>query len=116
MAAEGTLKQQDEPLIAKVEKRQTLFGAAWESAFRLARRMSNTFGGTAYDETQPYRAVWDAAVKRTDQERREEWKAKREIGNIPLRRLWREMGYSPDEIKEMLDDPEIKALTFAQYP
>ena len=82
----------------------------------MVRRMSNAFGGTRLDESAEYTVLWEAAVKRSDAEIHEEWKVKKEVGGIPRRQLWREMGYSEEKITEMLNDPEIKALTFAQYP
>ncbi len=115
VAAEGTLKEQEEPLLAKVRSRQKLFGSAWESCFSIARRLQNTFGAGGLNEEPAFSVQWADAQTRTDKERQDEWKVKKEMG-IPRRQLWSEMGYPPEKVQEMLDDPEVQNSTFTSYP
>lgn len=113
VAAEETQKQENGPLIAKIEKRQELFGGAWAEALRIARRLQNVYGTEKLDEAARFVVRWADPQARTNEEKREEWKVKREVGKIPLRQLWAEMGYTPEQIETMLEEPEIKNLTFA---
>lgn len=115
VAAEGTLKQQEEPLMAKVRSRQVLWGDAWEDALRIARRVENKFGSGGLDESVQLYTQWQDAQTRTDAERQAEWTVKKAMG-VPRKQLWSEMGYSPEKILEMLADPETMFGSFAGYP
>jgi hypothetical protein len=115
VAAEGTLKQQEEPLMAKVRSREVIFGDAWEDVLAVARRIQNKFGAGGLDESVQIYAQWADAQTRTATENQAEWAAKKAMG-IPRRQLWAEMGYSQDKIAEMMADPETQFGSFAAYP
>lgn len=115
VAAEGTLKEQAEPLYAKARIRQELFGAAWEQCFAMARKLANLYGSAGLDETQPYAAAWQPISARSAAEDQADWKAKREAG-VPKRQIWLEMGYTQEQIDGFLADPEVRNGTFATYP
>lgn len=115
VAAEGTLKEQAEPLYAKVRIRQELFGAAWEQCFAMARKLANLYGSAGLDETQPYATAWEPISARSAAEDQADWKAKREAG-VPKRQIWLEMGYTQEQIDGFLADPEVRNGTFATYP
>lgn len=115
VAAEGTLKQREEPLMAKIRDRQTRWGEAWEMSVDMARKLANLYGGAGLDETAAFTARWEDSSARSDADRYAEWDAKQKAG-IPKRQLWAEMGYTPEQVEQMLGEPEIKLGTFAAYP
>jgi len=116
IAAEGTLKQQDAKLVAKVEDRQVTFGNAWEDCLNVARRMANTFGAAGLDEEAQIESQWNPAAVRDESAELERIALKREKLQVPLFQVWQEAGYSPEQIDKMLASPEIQNLTFATYP
>ena len=66
IAAEGTLKQQEEPLLAKIRSKQTTFGNAWEDAMSMARKLDNEFGGKGLDEEVLFETEWVPAQTRDE--------------------------------------------------
>lgn len=100
VAAEGTLKQQEAPLLAKVRARQVVFGNAWEDALYMARRLANAHGaGVPEDAT--LETMWVPAAIRDEREHLESLALKREKLGVPLEQIWREAGYSQEQIDEM---------------
>lgn len=115
IASDQTQKQENEPLAWKVSNRQVIFGAAWSQLLNIARSIANVYGQAGLSEDTPITALWREAFAKSEAEKRDELKFKREAG-IPRRQLWAEMGYSPEKVEEMLRDPEVQAMTFATYP
>lgn len=113
IAAEGTLKQQNETLFAKVRNRKGLLGESWAGCMAMARRLSNVFGGTSYDESIPFTCAWQATDSRSDSERQAEWTTKKNLG-VPLQQIWSEMGYTLDEITAMWQMREDEAMMQAR--
>jgi hypothetical protein len=109
VAAENTLKQQEEPLLAKVRRRQTSFGNSWENVMYLGRRLANTFGGAGLDEGVLVETQWEPAETRDEKERIETIGLKVEQLRIPLEVAWAEAGYSQDQIEEMKGTDEYQA-------
>lgn len=99
VAAEGTLKQQEEPLLAKVRTRQTIFGNGWENAMYAGRRLAVHFGPAAVAEGR-VEAQWAEAGTRDEKAHLEMLKLKAELG-VPAEQLWAEMGYDQEQIAEM---------------
>lgn len=93
IAAEGTLKQQEAGLIAKVEHKQILFGDAWEDALRLALRLQNAFGVVRLDEGTAIETLWSPAATRSESEHLQMLLLKAQLG-VPLETLLIEAGYS----------------------
>lgn len=108
VAAEGTLRQMDAPLIAKIELRQTLFGNAWEDCMESARRQAAAFGGMAVDLVTNVGAVWAPAMVRDDETMIKTAQGKQALG-VPEAQLWSELGYDAQQIDEMLAMPEVQA-------
>lgn len=108
VAAEGTLKQQNEGLFAKIRKRQALYNQAWIECFNMARRLANHFGNAGLDESVAFVPNWEPIQARDTTEEYEEWRIKKEMG-IPLEVIWSEMGYSPAEIRAMKASEEYKS-------
>ena len=100
VAAEGTLKQQEEPLLAKIRDRQVDFGNAWEDVMYMSRRLANHLGGADLDETTMLSTEWEPAETRDDKALREGLLIEMQLG-VPQEKLWEKMGYSPEEIAEM---------------
>jgi hypothetical protein len=116
VAAEGTLKQQDSPLILRAKSRQVSFGDSWEQCMKLARRLANLNGQAGLDEEAQINTVWESAVPRNEIEELTKLKTKLDIG-VPKEKLWAEAGYTQDEIAKMMEMArrEIQ-LPFAGYP
>jgi hypothetical protein len=102
IASKDTLKEQQEPLDAKVELRQTLIGDAWEDCMYVARRLENTFGKGGLDETVTLSTQW------VTRHSLEELKAKQELG-VPKETLWAEAGYSQEQIAAMKETDDYQA-------
>ncbi len=109
VAAEGTLKQQEGPLLARIADRQAAFGDAWEQAFYIARRLANTFGGASMDEVALLDTLWEPAATRDETEFLTQLKLKKEALSIPLEQLWKEAGYSEDEVAQMMATDEFQS-------
>ncbi|HSW63415.1 MAG TPA: phage portal protein [Dissulfurispiraceae bacterium] len=106
IASADTLKEQEEPLAAKVDHRRSIFGNAWEDCLKISRRLANTFGGAGLDESIYFSTVW--------QHRRpmEELTIKKSLG-VPLEQIWREAGYTPEQIESMKKSDEYQAVVAA---
>jgi len=102
--AEGTLKQEEVGLVAKVKRCQVAFGNAWEDAMRMAVRLYNAFGaqvpGEQLDAIAQLDTLWADPETRNARDHLEALKLKAELG-VPVETLWGEMGYSAQEIAEM---------------
>jgi len=109
VAAEGTLKQQESPLLAKVRDRQVSFGNSWEDVLYASRRLANAFGQAGLDEEARVECQWEPAETRDEKAFLEGLAIKRDKLGVPLPRIWAEAGYSQDEIAEMMDSDEYQA-------
>lgn len=108
IAAEGTLKEQNEGLFAKIRKRQAAYDAAWSDAFDVARRLANTFGQADLDETVDFIMQWEPVQARDTADERDEWQVKAKLG-VPLETIWQEMGYTSAQIQAMKQTDEYRA-------
>lgn len=105
VAAEGTLKQQSESLLAKIELKQIVLGDAWEDAMTVARRLQNEFGGgdqgQLLDEEAPIQSLWKNAEKRDRLQELQGLQIEKDALEVPVETLWARAGYQPDEIEQM---------------
>lgn len=99
VAAEGTLKQQEAPLLAKVRVRASLFGNAWEDCMYMARRLAN-FYGEGLNEDSELETLWEPAETRDDKAFREAMMLEMQMG-VPKEMLWVKLGYSQEDIARM---------------
>jgi hypothetical protein len=99
VAAEGTLKQQDAGLVAKVEHKQVTFGNAWEDAMQMAIRLQNTFGAARYDDTSPLETLWRPAAPRSEVEQLQTLLLKAQLG-VPAEILLAEAGYTDIPVQQ----------------
>ena len=95
------LKTAESPLIAKIQHRQTVLGNAWEQAMKVAWAVARATGHAAPDWTE-INSVWHNPVSRSDADHLASLEAKERMG-VPRTQLWREMGYSEDQVATMLD-------------
>lgn len=89
------LRTMESPLMAKVEDRQSLYGAVWEDAMEFA--VSLPSGTGEFDLT----CDWKDTTSISDKEKAEGLVLKQTLG-VPKQQLWKELGYTPEEIEEML--------------
>lgn len=105
VAAEGTMKQQETALLAKVEKAQTDFGNAWEDAMIIARRLYNVFGRAnnepVLDEDADIDTLWKQAELRNDKEQAETLAIKVDKLGVSEEQAQREMDYDETSIAQM---------------
>lgn len=99
VAAEGTLKQQEGPLLNKIRMRQVLFGNAWEDCLYMARRLAN-FQAQGVDEEALLSTDWMEAETRDDKAYREGLQLEMDMG-VPREMLWEKLGYDQDQIAKM---------------
>jgi hypothetical protein len=107
IAAEGTLKQQEAPLLGKVAERQTLHGNAWEDMIRMGAKLSNVFGETAFDTEVTINAVWEQAELRNDLEHLQQLQIK-QLLKVVDEQIWIEMGYDTDKIADFVKERDQK--------
>lgn len=108
IAAEGTLKQQEEPLIAKVRARHVIYGNDWEDCFDMARRLAKE-KGQILNVDAVLNTQWMPAEPRDEKEEIETIGLKVEKLGIPLETAWKEAGYTADEIEDMKETEEWKS-------
>lgn len=99
VAAEGTLKQQEGPLLAKVRAYQTQIGNGWEDLLHAAIRMGSA-RGLSLDADADLETEWEPSEPCDDLTEMEKLRIKAELG-VPQEQLWAEMGYDADEIARM---------------
>ena len=93
IASDETLKEQEGPLVAKVENRQKLFGHSFRQCFELSARLTQLYApGTPAGSVD---VIWKSAQSLKD--RLEELKYKMDLG-VPQSQLWTELGYGQDKI------------------
>jgi len=110
--AEGTLKQEESPLVARAAKAQTGFGNAWEDVMQMAARLSNYFGPAQGVPKLPddlqIDTQWQDAETRNDRTYYETLKVKGDLG-VPQEILWQEMDYTPEQIEDMKGSEEYQS-------
>lgn len=111
ISAEGTLKQQESGLVAKVKNRQVFFGNSWERVMELGRRMQNVFGDAKneMDESQNISTQWASAETRSaldDAGVAAVWVEKLGVSRPTA---WARAGFTQAEIEQELQSPEHQA-------
>jgi len=107
IAAEGTLKQQEGPLLAKVRAYKTLIGNGWEDLFTICRNLAVLHGQT-FSENATVETQWEPSETRDEKEEMEKLEIKQRLG-IPKEQLWSEMGYDDEQIAAMKAQAEAEA-------
>jgi len=96
------LKTAESGLINKAQQRMVNFGNSWEDCLMMAHRIQSVFGsGVVADESEvTVDTTWDDPETRNEQSHMEVLKAKAELG-VSKHQLFREMGYTQDQIDQM---------------
>jgi hypothetical protein len=98
LAAEGTQKQQETPLLNKARMRQSEIGNAIEDLFNVARRLHNAFWtAPSLDPEVEITPQWEPLSARDESEELDQALKKQSLG-VPLRQIWSELGYSEAQI------------------
>jgi hypothetical protein len=94
------LKQLESGLVRRAEERQLVFGQAWQDVFALAYRVNQAFGPSLPELDEPSISVtWADANVRNELAEAQTAEAHQRLG-VPQATLWREIGYTPEEIDE----------------
>jgi hypothetical protein len=99
IASDQTLKQQEMPLIAKVENRQKLFGRGFKMCFDMSIKLAALYGDEAFQEGESVEVLWKSAQSLMD--RLEELQLKKDLG-VPPEQIWAEIGYDKEKIASWL--------------
>lgn len=101
--AEGTQKQEEGALVAKVEGLHKAFGNAWEDVQRMGLKVAGVFGGEPLPDTDGLviNTLWADAQVRNELEHVGAIGMKVEKLSVPREQAWREAGYSADDIRAM---------------
>lgn len=101
LAAEGTQKQQDGPLLNKARMRQSELGNAIEDLFAVARRLHNAFWtAPALDTEAEITAMWEPLESRDEDAELARADIKINKLGIPEAEVWAELGYSEAKIAQ----------------
>ena len=99
------LKTAEAGLVHKARLRQVGFGNSWENVIKMGARVAAAFGGG--DEAFVNMAVetnWADVETRNEEEFIAGLAVKRDKLGVPQEQIWREMGYTQDEIDQMKQD------------
>ena len=114
IAAEGTLKQQEAPLVADGETAALIFGNAWEDVLAMGRVLSNVFGKDtaplALDEDTIIDTQWRQISTRDETDlanRMGVWAEKLSVADTVI---WKRIGMTEEEIAETLASDQYQAL------
>lgn len=108
IAAEGTLKQQEGPLLAKIAERQTILGNAWEDLAKMALKLNAAYGGGSDDWRQQISTLWANPSTRDELQEIQIATQKKALGVTPDMYL-AEIGYTQEQITQMKASPEWQA-------
>jgi len=95
IASVDTLKEQNQQLKKKAGDRRGLFSDPWVGAVDMARKLENIFGSLGLNEDVGISPIWEKVESLDD------IKAKKEALDIPIEQVWREAGYTDEQIQAM---------------
>lgn len=102
IASDETLKQQEEPLVAKIDGVKTLISYSWRQVFLLTERIWNAITTPVVPEGK-LKPIWCHSA--SEESLFNNLLSKRKLG-IPEKQIWREMGYSEPKIAAMMTDKQ----------
>jgi hypothetical protein len=98
------LQTMERSLVNQVKQKQMSLSGAWRKAFNMARKLHKL--KTNQDLSGQIMFNWRPAETQ-DEMLNTEIKAKKfEAGEVPIIQRWRELGYSEDDIIQMLEDKQ----------
>jgi hypothetical protein len=89
-------------LVKQVEDKQAIFTGAWQNAFDIGRKLHKL--ATGEELTGELSLNWKSAKTSDELMQMETLARKFEAGNVPTLQRWRELGYSQDQMTQMLED------------
>tara|TARA_Y100000310_G_scaffold287691_1_gene312756 strand:- start:1464 stop:2441 length:978 start_codon:yes stop_codon:yes gene_type:complete len=102
------LKTAESGLVNKAQQRMVNFGNAWEDCLTMALNIQAAFGTSiTVMEDAMLEATWDDPETRNEQAHMEALKSKAELG-VSKHQIFRELGYSQEEIDQMDEDGSIE--------
>lgn len=110
-ASGEALKTAEAGLVQKIEARQLNFGETWESIAEMAGRVGRLFDLPDVPDELHLRSIW--RDPRTQNEKAEAEAIAVKVGalGIPKVQAWRELGYTPGQIAQMLEDEEAQRVS-----
>jgi len=113
IASDETLKQQEEPLVAKIDGAKTLISYSWRQVLLLTERIWNVLTDEPVTEGK-LKPIWCHSASM--ESLMDILKSKKELG-IPEIQIWRELGYDERKIVAMMaDKKEAMALVQPAQP
>ncbi len=99
--AEGTQRQEESALVAKVEGLHKVWGNAWEDVLRMGMKVASAFGNVAIPDTSTlvFDTQWKDAKVRSEKEQAEELAIKVDKLQVPVKQAWSEIGYTAEQIR-----------------
>ena len=97
------LKTAESSLVQKAQQRIVNFGNAWEDCIRMALHIQEAFGENVGGDDDSLDIIWDDVETRNEQSHLETLRIKSELG-VTKKQIWREMGYSQEQIDQMEED------------
>lgn len=104
-----SIKSAETGLAAKTRRKQRHYGEAWEEVMRLA---FGFIGQKRRAEVMSAETIWGDAESRSESEHIDAVMKRRAL-NVPLRQLWEDAGYTPQQIErfvEMLEEEKRLGL------
>jgi hypothetical protein len=100
-----SLKMQEVGLLAKVGRRQRVFGNAWEDVVYLSARLWNLYRPGETTTAPRVQALWKDAATRDEKAFLEGLLIRQQLG-VPEAQVWREAGYDEETIAAMEAEKE----------
>jgi hypothetical protein len=96
------LQQMERQLVEQIRQKQVAFTGAWRRAFNMGRKLHKL--KTGQDLPGQIAFTWADAGSVDEQAKYQSLQLKFTGGQIPIIQRWRELGYSADQIEQMLQD------------
>jgi hypothetical protein len=113
VAAEGTQKEQNAPLLNKARNRQSELANAWTHAMYMAMRLENTYGKGGLDEDAFLSTTFEPLEARDEAAELARAEARKRLG-IPISIIARELGMPPEDVALWEEEVKRRAQEAAQ--
>lgn len=102
VASADTIKEQDRSLKKKGADRRGLFGVPWAGVVSMSRKLTNLNSSSGLDEEIRFRPIWEHT------ETLDTLAQKKDTLEIPIEQIWREVGYTEEQIEAMKTAPSYR--------
>lgn len=113
VAAEGTQKEQNAPLLTKARNRAGELGNGWEYAMYMAMRLENTYGKGGLDEAAFLQTQWEPLEARDEAAELDRALKRKQLG-MPIPLIAAALGLTPEETALWLAEAEQRAEAAAE--